>query len=228
MFIVERTAYPQEGVGKPDYSREISVGQERAGVYLGYNQRIRLFSGNWHITDPADYPTILDTGIAVGASEHLIDSDTLMPLPAILPVGYSLTIIAMGFATNQDVFFQAYFEMLGVWTAYNMGLGTGGAGVYHNKLKDLSTTWFDPGADLTHNFDIKVYNQGGGVLYGGAGIWSIVEAVGTPPWPTTKICRCPYCGHHQEAKVIETKITCDSCGKSYLVTNFSSGAKGIK
>lgn len=213
---------PVKGVGKPDYSKEISVGKERAGVYLKYNQRIRLFSGNWNIID-ADYP-LPDTGIAAGALEHLIDSDTRMPLPGIIPVGFSLTIIAMGFAISQDAFFQAYFEHLGVWTSYNMGLGSSGFAVYQNRLRDLSTTWFDPNAALAHNFDIKIYNRGGGTLYGGVGIWSIMEAVGTPDWPTTKICRCPYCGHHQTVAVIETKITCDSCGKPYLVTNFSSGA----
>lgn len=228
MRVASTSTVAQTGVGKPDYTKEVSVGQERAGVYLKYNQQIRLFSGNWNITDAAEHPTILDTGIAAGASEHLVDSDTLMPLPGVIPVGYTLTIIAMGFAISQDAFFQAYFEMLGVWTAYNMGLGSSGFAVYQNKLRDLSTTWFDEDADLAHNFDVKIYNQGGGTLYGGAGIWAIMEAVGTPAWPTTKICRCPYCGHHQEAKVIETKITCDSCGKSYLVTNFSSGARGIR
>ena len=227
MIIVKTGVATQRGIGKPDYSREISVGQERAGVYLKYNQRIRLFSGNWNITD-ADYPGILDTGIAAEASAHLVDSDTLMPLPGIILAGFSLTIIAMGFAISQDAFFQAYFEHLGVYTSYNMGLGSSGFGVYQNKLRDLSTTWFDPTAALAHTIDIKVYNRGGGTLYGGVGIWAIMEAVGTPPWPTTKICRCPYCGHHQEVNVIETKITCASCGKSYLVTNFSSGAKGIK
>ncbi|MBA7708872.1 hypothetical protein ES703_117777 [subsurface metagenome] len=223
---VERFTVPIKGIGKPDYSKEISVGQERAGVYLKYSQRIRLFSGNWNIAE-AEYG-ILDTGIATGVSEHLIDSDTLMPLPGVIPVGYALTIIAMGFAISEDAIFQAYFEHLGVVTSYNMGLGSSGSTAYQNKLRDLSTTWFDPDADLAHNFDVKIYNRGGGTLYGGAGIWAIMEAIGTPPWPTTKICRCPYCGHQQTVPVAETRIICDNCGKPYLVTNFSSGAKGIK
>ncbi len=40
MIIVETGAYPQEGVGKPDYSREVSAGRERAGISLKYNQQL--------------------------------------------------------------------------------------------------------------------------------------------------------------------------------------------
>ncbi len=71
-------------------------------------------------------------------------------------------------------------------------------------------------------FDAKLYNAGGGVLYGGIGLWCIMEAIGSPPWPTTKDCHCPSCGNVQTVSVEDSKITCERCGFVYMVTTFSS------
>ncbi|GAI37067.1 unnamed protein product, partial [marine sediment metagenome] len=59
---------PMRGVGKPDYSREVSAGRERAGIALKHNQYFRAFGGNWTTGDP-EYPLIQDYNIAGGGQE---------------------------------------------------------------------------------------------------------------------------------------------------------------
>lgn len=43
MMIVESGVYAQEGIGKPDYKKEVSSGRERPGLVLKYNQTLKSF-----------------------------------------------------------------------------------------------------------------------------------------------------------------------------------------
>ncbi|MBA7556818.1 hypothetical protein ES705_49538 [subsurface metagenome] len=40
MKVTRTFTVEQQGVGKPDYSREVSAGRERAGISLKYNQQL--------------------------------------------------------------------------------------------------------------------------------------------------------------------------------------------
>ena len=82
---------PVKGIGKPDYSREVFAGRERAGIALKHNQQFRAFGGNWTTGDP-EYPLILDYNIAAGDKRHLRDSDTNELMPITLLAGHTLTI----------------------------------------------------------------------------------------------------------------------------------------
>ncbi|MBA7555200.1 hypothetical protein ES705_47856 [subsurface metagenome] len=145
-------------------------------------------------------------------------------LPIIIPAGHTLTVISLGFNATEDLILYAYIDSSPFFAGACINLGVGGSGtsVYENKLREVSTTWYDPTAALPHTMDIIAYNRGGGDLYGGVGILCIEEAVGTPPWPTTKDCFCPYCNHKQTESIKATRITCQKCGKEYMVTNFAS------
>lgn len=217
MKVTTKTA-PVKGIGKPDYSRAVSSGVERAGLYLQYNQQAKMFAHGFNHADAA-YPLIEDTGLAIGGEAHLINGDTMGPLPAVIPAGFSLSVIAVGFSFDQDAYIQIYLDNI---IAHNFGEAAKGSSIYANKLWDLSTTWYDPPARFAHTFDAKIYNAGEKVLYGGIGLWCIMEAIGTPPWPTTKDCHCPSCGHIQTVSVEDSRITCEKCGWVYMVTVFSS------
>ncbi len=221
MKVITKIA-PVKGTGKPDYSREISIGKERAGISLKYNQQFRAFAGNWTTGDP-EYPLILDYNIVAGGKRHLRDSDTMALLPIIIPVGHTLTIISIGYAVTQDIIVYAYIDSSPFFPGACINLGVAGSGVsiYENKLREFSTTWYDPTAALPHTLDIIAYNHGGAALYGGVGILCIEEIVGTEPWSTTKECMCPYCNHKQTEPITATRITCQGCGKEYMVTNFA-------
>ena len=222
MAVIEKTwTIEAKGVGFPDYTREISSGQERAGIALDYNQQFRVFGVNWVTGDP-DYPLVTGYTIAPGGKRSMRDSDTNELLPIIMPAGHTLTIITVGFAVNQDILVYAYIDALTVGLCISMGVLGGGQTMYENKIRELSTTWYDEYALFPHTIDIRIYNVGGGDLYGGGGILCIEEAIGSPPWPTTKECFCPYCNHKQTESVTATRITCKGCGKEYMVTNFAS------
>lgn len=219
MGIIHTFTVKQTGIGKPDYSRYVSSAIERAGIYLKYEQQARMFAKNWTFADPVAYPLIPAHPLAAGASEHLDDTDTFTALPVTFPAGYALTLIAAGFDTTEDLVVQTYFDNI---LSMNMGAGGGGMATYANKLWILDSRLYDPTAAHSHIVDIIAYNRGGGDLYGGVMLWGIVEKVGSLDWPTTKVCTCPFCLHQQTVSVEESRITCDNCGKVYLVTTLSS------
>ncbi|GAI06364.1 unnamed protein product, partial [marine sediment metagenome] len=209
---------------KPDFSREVSSGRERAGIALKYNQQFRAFAGNWTIGGDLEYPLIEDYNIAAGGKRHLRDSDTDELLPIIVPVGHTLTVISIGYAVTQDMVLYAYIDSSPLFegACINLGVAGGGMSVYENKIRELSTTWYDETATYPHTLDIIAYNRGGAALYGGVALLCIEELVGTKPFPTTKNCVCPHCEHKQTEPVSATRITCKGCGKEYMVTNFAS------
>ncbi len=225
MIILERGTIAQQGVGKPDYTREIFAGKERAGIALAYNQQFRVFASEW-ISFEAEYPLFAPPviyTIPAGGKRHMRDSDTLALLPVTIEAGHALTIISMAYAVTQDIRVQGYIDgasPLGV--AVNLGVLGGGQSSYENKIRELSSTWYDPTAALPHSWDVIIYNEGGGDLYGGAALLCVEELVGTKPFPTTKDCVCPHCSHKQTEPVSATRITCKGCGKEYMVTNFAS------
>lgn len=212
-----------KGIGRPDYTREIFAGRERAGITLKSNQQFRVFAGDWVTGDP-DYPLVVAHTIAAGGKEHLRDSDSGALLPVAIPSGHTLTLIDIGYAVTQDILVYAYIDSgpLHAGACVNLGALGGGQVSYENKIRELSTAWYDPTAASPHTLDIITYNRGGGDLYGGARILCVEEIVGTVPFSTTKECVCPYCDHKQTEPLATTRITCQGCGKEYMVTNFAS------
>ena len=223
MAVVERAWTVESlGIGQPDYTREISSGRERSGIELDFNQQFRVFASEW-ITTEVEYPFVTGYTIAAGAKRHMRDSDTGGLMPITILAGRTLSIISIAYAVTQDIRVQGYIDAeypYGV--ALNLGVLGGGQQSYENKIREVSTTWYDPTAALPHSFDVIVYNEGGGDLYGGAALLCIEEAIGTPPWPTTKEVFCPYCNYKQIEPITATRITCKKCGKDYMVTNFAS------
>jgi len=66
MRVASTYTVPQTGVGKPDYSKEVSSGKERAGLTLAYHQTIEI----WGIVFTAVY-----TGIHTAAPHATIMTD---------------------------------------------------------------------------------------------------------------------------------------------------------
>lgn len=226
MKVTKRGIAKVTGIGKPDYTREVFAGRERAGIALKYNQRFIVFGGAWGITDPL-YPWLVPLSIPVGGSDHLVDLDTLMPLPGpfpTVPAGKTLTMISVGFSTTEDMELYLYLDCIDALhrgCCTNIGVSTGGMPVYENKIREVSTTWYDPTASFPHALDIIAYNRGGVELHGGMGLLCVEEIIGTTPFPTTKDCRCPYCHHVQTEPITATLIKCQGCNEVYMVTNFA-------
>ncbi|GAI59668.1 unnamed protein product [marine sediment metagenome] len=106
MIIVETGAYPQEGVGKPDYSREVSAGRERAGISLKYNQQLLAWGLCW--TDMVGHPQVpavpwVKPRLASGVQAHLIDFATGVAVPYVTPAGYAFTMVQKDWTCNEDI-----------------------------------------------------------------------------------------------------------------------------
>jgi len=224
MRVTKSFTVEQTGIGKPDYSREVSSGLERAGLYLKYNQRLKLFGRSFNIGD-VDYPLLPVTPLASGANTHMRDLETNLLLPVTIPAGYTLSMLTIGSTGNQDFMVYSYLDNALV-TSVLIAMGSGGTD-YVNKMIGFSTSMIDPTGASAHTLDVKIYNRGGGDLYGGVTIDAILEKVGSPPWPTTKECECPYCGNRQRVPIDTSTITCSKCGKVYVVYNLSKYRSSI-
>ncbi len=216
--MAETFEVPVRGIGKPDYTREVSSGKERAGLSLAYNQSLKIFGRSLNIGD-ALYPLVPVTSLAVGASTHLRDLETNLPMPYTVPQGYILTIISGSSTINEDVMVYSYMDNGLITTC--LTVMSSGQLEYHNEVLGLSTEIIDPIGAFVHTLDFIIYNRGLGDLYGGIQYVTVLEALGTPPLPTIKDCMCPYCENIQTVPVDTSDIICIKCGKLYKVYNLT-------
>ncbi|GAI60056.1 unnamed protein product [marine sediment metagenome] len=80
MFIVERAAYPQEGVGKPDFSRAVSSALERRGITIGYNQTLKIFGLVFTAVNTGTHTAPPHATIMTDATAHFIAVNALIGL----------------------------------------------------------------------------------------------------------------------------------------------------
>lgn len=155
--------------------------------------------------------------LAAGATAHVIDMETGLPMPYLLTAGYTLSIIARRSGFDQDYREHTFFD-----GALIMGDDHGGGiASIMEEITPLSTTLLDPTASSPHIVDTIFTNLGGAALHGGATAIIILETVGTPPFPTTKTTKCPFCGNKQEESVHATTIICSNCHKPYMVCDLT-------
>ena len=281
----------QRGVGKPDYSKEISSGRQRAGLALAYRQTLEIwgivFTGIYtgthtavphatimtdaaalfivnslvgltivNVTDGSSGIIIANTAntvtvaaltggvtnqwntgdvytipspfawvqppLAPGDTAHYIDNVTGFALPFTVPQGYILTLIAGGGGFTEDAIAWVYFDG---YLAINGGIMAGGRSDYENRVVGITTATVDPTGATAHTVDIQVTNLGAGNLEGGIEWTGILEAVGTPPLPATKVVRCKWCGHEQTVPRETTHVICPECKQLTIYYNLSKFRK---
>ncbi len=273
------------GVGKPDYSREVSVGRMRPGLTLKYMQGLKIFgdtfsSVNTGTHTAAMHPTIMtdDTAhftvnalidlvilnvtdgssgvitantettvtvealiggatnrwnpgdvyaipspfpyitfpLAAGVPTHIVDTETGLEMPYVIPVGYTLTAISASFSYNQDMIAWLYIDGL---LMASLGAASGGSFVYVAEIVGWGTVFLDPAALRSHTFDIQITNQGGANMEGGGSIVCIVEAVGTKPLPDIKTVKCRFCGHEETVSHETQHWVCPGCSQLNIFFN---------
>lgn len=213
-FTVEQT-----GVGKPDYTREVSAGKQRSGLTLAYQQQLVVLAVCFTDTVPpvSPFPWVR-APLAAGAQSHFYDLATGILTPYTYHAGYQIVMVQKDWTCNQDIEMWIYYDGALLLCP---GMSSGGDNVYINPVFTYNSLTLDPTAASDHTFDIVVVNVGGSDLEGGFTYSFTMEPVGTPAWPMTKKCMCPYCQHLQEEKVGTTRIECEKCGKTYFVHDFS-------
>jgi len=214
---VEYYTVQTQGTGAPDYSQTVSSAKERRGLLLKYNQRLKIFAILFSdVASP--YPWV-QPALAAGLSAHVIDMETGLPMPYTINVGYTLSMVTRRSGLDQDNREHIFFD-----GALIMGAELGGGNAqYLEEVVPLSTALIDPMGIIPHTVDTIFTNLGGANMHGGVTALTILEAVGTPPFPTTKTTRCPFCGHEQVESTHATQIKCSKCSMTYIVydlTNF--------
>ena len=200
------------GIGKPDYSKNVSSAIERRGLRLEYHQTL-VIVGLVFSAIPSAYAWV-QPPLAPGVTAHLMDNMTGVVLPLTVPQGYTLEMITAGGAFTEDVMLWAYLDG---FLVTNMGIAVSGLPYYENQIVSLSTALRDPDGDFLHPVDVTLTNMGAGALQGGVQLVGILEAVGTPELPPVKTVRCKWCGHQHSVPNETTDIICPKCGKLFIV-----------
>jgi len=211
----------QRGIGKPDYTREVSSAQERRGLKLAYKQTLEIW-GIVFSAIPSPFAWVA-APLIPGGIAHYIDNVTGLVLPFTVPQGYTLTLIAAGGGFTEDAIAWVYFGTPPApdFLVLSGGLMGGGQSGYENRLVGISTATIDPTGATAHTVDIQLTNLGTGNLEGGVEWTGILEEVGTPALPTTKVVRCKWCGYEQTVPREVTRIICPRCGQLTLYYDLS-------
>ncbi len=216
MIILERGTIAQEGIGKPDYSKEISLGRERPGITLKYSQSLKIF-GVAFSSIPSPMPT-LKSALAAGAMEHLVDFETGLDMPYTIPQGYTMTALSGAMSFSQDAIVRVFYD---TYMVSHLGAPAGGGVLYVAEILGWGTYLLDPLGASSHIYDVQLTNQGGDNLEGSGSVLAILEAVGTEPLPTTKTVKCKFCGHEETVPRETTEWICPNCSKLNLYYNLS-------
>lgn len=208
----------QRGIGKPDYSREISAGQIRPGFELKYNQTLLAFLVSFSGV-PSAFSWFKDP-LAPEATAHCVNGATGLDLPYSTPVGYTLTMVSGGATFDQDADIWLLLRIPPLPVAQRHLCLTklaGGTPFYVPEVVSFSSATFDPTGSVSFDFDLQVTNKGGGNLEGQVGAYMILEKVGSPLLPPVKTVKCKWCGATKEVPNEATTIICDACGKMFIV-----------
>ncbi len=210
------------GVGKPDYSKEVSSGRERRGLALAYLQTLKIFTivfTTEYLVTPYDW---VKAPLAPGASASLIDTESGLSMPFTVPLGYTATIIDFGSGLTEDAIMWTY---MGGFLISNAGVYPGGNTYYENRIQAISTAVLDPTGALSLQVEFRITNLGAGNLEGEIAVTGFLEAVGTPPVPLVKTVKCKWCDHEHTVPNETTQIICPQCGKLFIVYDLSKVRK---
>lgn len=213
---------PVKGIGKPDYSKEVSSARERRGLRLEYLQTLKIFTivfTTEYLVTPYDW---VKAPLAPGASASLIDSETGDPMPFTVPLGYIATLIDFGSGLTEDAIMWTYMSG---FLISNAGVYPGGNTYYENRIQAISTAVIDPTGVLSPQIELRITNLGAGSLEGQIGMTGYLEAVGTQPLPLVKTVRCKWCGHKHTVPNETTNIICPQCGKLFIVYDLTKVRK---
>lgn len=215
-MVVKKFTVPVKGIGKPDYSKEISIGRERPGITLKYNQSLKIF-GVVFSSIPSPFPTV-KSPLAAGAMAHAVDYETGLDMPYTVPQGFTMTSLSGTYSFNQDAILRVFFD---TYMVTSLGAPAGGGVLYVAEILGWGTYLLDPTGASSHLYDVQITNQGGDNLEGAGSVLAILEAVGTQPPPTTKTVKCKFCAHEETVPRETTEWICPKCNQLNIYFDLS-------
>ncbi len=222
MKIVNLGNIASGGSGKPDYTGEISGAKTRAGILLRSTQSLITFAAVFQDVEapPSSIPWV-QAPLASGTTSHLYETSSGVAMPYTVSEGYTLTLLQYEWAISQDFEAWMYLDTVLVGCA---AISPPGDNQGWNMCVMFSTADFDPVGATSHTLDFTIVNTGLEALEGSIDYVCILEEVGSPPLPSVKECRCPYCGLLTQAPVRESIIKCSHCNKTYHVHTVKRGS----
>lgn len=215
--VIERTfSTPGLGSGRPDYMTEISDGQLRAGMRLDANQSLKIFllllTNQW-----AGNPfAFARPPLAIGATEHIIDAETGLPLPWTMPVGHAMEVRMDWHSFDQPMDGRVYLDTFHYASALAESLTV----YYENSIFTFDSRYIDPLGTFPHQWDITATNFGVAPAQGELIQFVVVTTLASPPLKgPEKTVRCKWCGRDQVVPKAQTRITCEGCGELFIVYN---------
>lgn len=223
--VVESRTLTGTGEGRPDYTGidEISRGSFVQSVgQLRENEKLVI----WYIclsNTVSAYPWV-QSPLVAGATVHLVDVETAMPLPYTIPQGYVLDQLSSFFSFDQKVRTQLFIDKIGSVFQLFSEISMETLGIhYEHEVVGCGTSRFDPLALLPHYFDATGINIDSGSVTGMAYlVWKMTK-LHSSEWPKNKIVRCKWCMENNEVPQETTVVTCKSCGKVTVVQHWPWG-----
>jgi len=213
------------GSGKPDWTQETSRGVVLAGAgVLTANEKLVIWYKCLSATVSA-YPWV-EAPLAGGATTHLVDMETGIALPYVVPVGYTLQGLSSFFSFDRRIRHQAFLDTLfGVPQLLSQILSETLGINYQQEIMSIGTNFFDPLALVPHVIDITGTNlEAAANTATGTGYMILkLTKVGSPPWPKVKTVQCKWCKTLNVVDQKESVVTCQSCGKVTIVAHLPWG-----
>ncbi len=200
----------QEGIGRPDYSRnvqEIKRGETPRLMEPHPDEKQKIFA--------LFLPEIAPLG--VGETKHLMDLETFLDMPYTVPNGYTWELREWMASVNGAVEDVGYAIMDGIPVlAIPIYPMPDYCTHEYEQIIAFSSAFYDPLAEYDWTFDYTVTNIDVHDIKGVIQIALYLHRIGTPVM-TEKTVRCKYCGSKFKVPLKQTIIDCPSCGERFMV-----------
>jgi len=198
-----------KGVGRPDYSGEIWQAKVVKRLELHENEVFKSFLLT--ATAVASPYVWVVAPIVAGAAAYLIDGDTGLPMPYVIPVGYELEVMMIWASFNQNQRIFTEFEGFEISEFFHDALDV----YYENEVMEFNTKYIDPDALAAHLVGFGGQNVGLAAMSGCAEVIAILRRIHTEI-PTSKVIRCKWCDNTTSTSLTTVQWKCTKCGKLNL------------
>ncbi len=205
--IIKTKTVPVKGVGQPDYSRNILRAKTFKRIELLPNEALKLFLKVFTTAISPPFPFIVPP-LAAGATAVLLDMETGLDMPYIVPIGYELELLMLWISTDQEV--RSLMDFAGFLSSEFYAPAR--EVYYESEIAEFSTKYFDPTYTLPYPITFSGVNLGAAAMRGTVQMACILRAHGTKI-AKTKTVKCRHCGIKKEVPVKTTKWKCPVCGK---------------
>ena len=172
--MAEIFSVPMRGIGKPDYSTNVSSGKYRPGMLLGADQALSqlIIVCQNRVVVPYVFPWFKNP-VGIGGSITHVNSSTGFNTLSV-PAGYAISLLEQSLSFDQDSELWLYFDGILVGLLLE---AVGGSHIYASHIVGITSRILDPYGLAPHTVALESINCGGGVMKGGSQSVFLIEAI---------------------------------------------------